>query len=56
MFPYAGQNIAGSSIAGAGADYQNVMEVITNQTQNWFDEYKYTSPDVIKAYHGTGNP
>lgn len=56
MFQSAGQNIAGSSVQGTGLTYEKPEDVIKAQTQNWFNEYKYTNPEVIKAYHSTGNP
>lgn len=56
MFPSAGQNIAANSVAGSGVSYDKPEDVIKAQTKSWFDEYKYTNPEVIKAYHGTGNP
>lgn len=55
MFPSAGQNIAGSSIKGTNT-YDKVNDVIVSQTKSWFSENKHTSPDVIKAYHTTGDP
>lgn len=56
MFPFAGQNIAANSVAGPGVTYENATKVIMSQTPGWFDEYKITTPDVIKAYHSTGDP
>lgn len=56
MFPYAGQNIAASFVYGPGATYQDVKEVLTNQTQGWFSEYKRATPDAIKSYHLPADP
>lgn len=56
MFPSAGQNIAANSIQGTDATYDDVSSVIKTRTNSWFDEYKYTNPEVIKAYHSTGDP
>lgn len=56
MFPSAGQNIAGNSVQGTGVTFDDVKDVITKQTQSWFDEYKTTTPDVIKAYQSSGDP
>lgn len=56
MFPFAGQNIAASFVYGPGAEYQNVKEVIKNQTDGWFSEYKRATPAAIKSYKVPADP
>lgn len=43
-------------VYGPGATFQDVKEVIKNETDGWFSEHTRATPDFIKSYHLPANP
>lgn len=52
-FPRSGQNIAANSVQGTNVDFDKPSDIITTQTQSWFDEYTIADMSNIKSFHGS---